>query len=160
MLDLEDMIQQSALFLEMNQSQLIDFLHMTNYKLEQLLSNEATYSYDVYRALLILAHNFNVVVDSDYLSKKSSFSFFRKKLSSYYETGGNRDILPYLIGIDSWEQEFSKVIISGKQKFVVNTFYSGYQGIPDQLKYFCEVPDFYPAITSELKAKIYKKKDS
>lgn len=160
MLDLEAMVQQSTHFLEMESSQLLDFLHMTNIELKQLFSDDSTFSYDVYWALLILTHNFNMVVDSNYLSRKGAFSFLSKKLSSYYKVGGNRDVFPYLIGIDSWEEKLSNVVTASKQEFVVNTICYGYEGLPEQLKFFCEVPDFYPTVSAEMREKIYQKKDS
>lgn len=136
----------------------LKFLESTNLVLQSILKDECSYSYDVYYSLLILSHNFRVGVNSSYLNEKGEYSYLKQKIISYYNAGGNREFLPYLAGLScDYERDLQNAIMLSKQKFVVSTFYKGYQGLPNELKYFCELPDFYPAISPELKDKIYEK---
>lgn len=160
MKNLETLIYKSTCFFQMNHSEMIATLQDINQELGLILSDTTTYSYDVYRTLLILTHNFNTFMNPDYLVRATEYSYFNRKLTAYYEGGGSKEILPYLCGIDCYQSDLEATVLHGKQKFVVTSFYSFYQGIPEQLKYFCEVPDFYPELTTDIKDKIYEKKDS
>lgn len=136
----------------------LDFLESTNLVLQSILKDESSYSYDVYYSLLILSHNFRIGMDLSYLEQKGEYSYLKQKISSYYSVGGNREILPYLAGLNcNYEKDIQEAIKLSKQKFIVSTFYKGYQGLPDELKYFCELPDFYPTVSQQLKDKIYEK---
>lgn len=138
--------------------ELLVFLEGTNNILRGILDDVESYSYDVYYALLILTHNFRMITNPDYLKNKGEYSYFKKKISSYYRSGGNRDILTYILSFDDeQQQEIVKLIEKSKQEFVILSFYKGYQGLPEELKHFCEVPDFYPEISNDLVKSIFKK---
>lgn len=143
----------------MKDADLLIFLEKTNNILKDILKDEESYSYDVYYALLILTHNYRIIIKPNYFSVINECNYFKRKISSYYKAGGNREILTYLIDIDSsLKEEIVKIIFESKQQFVLSTFCKGYQGIPNELKYFCELPDFYPEICDDLKDKIFMKK--
>lgn len=46
----------------------------------------------------------------------------------------------------------------GKEQFVISSFIRPFFGIPNDLKKFCEVPDFYPDVSNDIIEKIYQKK--
>jgi len=143
----------------MKPSDLLVYLEKTNNILKDILKDEESYSYDVYYALLILTHNFRILISPNYFRVISECNYFKSKISSYYKAGGNREVLPYLIDIDSsLKEEIGNIIFESKQQFVFSIFCKGYQGIPNELKYFCELPDFYPEICDDLKDKIFMKK--
>lgn len=149
--------QQSVNMQKMNPLELLIFLEGTNNNLKSIIEDEKSYSYDVYYALMLLTHNFRMLSDSNYLKDKSEYSYFEKKICSYYRNGGNRDIIPYMLGFDSLK-EAANFISRSKQEFILLSYYKQYQGLPEELKYFCEVPDFYPEITDDIVKNIFIRK--
>ena len=144
---------------KMNPLELLVFLEGASSLLRNILDDDTSYSYDVYYGLLVLNHNFRTIAKPDYLKNGGEYSYFKKKIDSYYTFGGNRELEGYLLGLDSYQREdIYKTIKSGKQKFILSVFYKKYQGLPEELKHFCEVPDFYPEVTSDLIGSIIKKK--
>lgn len=159
--DLISLTYQSVHILKMDSDTLMTYMNQTNQLLGDILKDEDTFSYDIYWSLLILNHNFRSAMNSEYLNDNGQYSYFKKKITSYYENGGNREILPYLIGFNQQEKEkLGETIIHSQQQFIVNTFCRGYEGLSNELKHFCEVPDFYPEITPDIVKKVYMKKDS
>lgn len=159
MKDLVDIAQKSVNMDKMNTFELLIFLEGTNNIIKSIIDNDKSYSYDVYYALMILTHNFKMISNSDYLKNKNEYSYFEKKICSYYRTGGNRDVLPYMIKFNSLKElGINDSIRRSKQEFILLTFYRQHQGIPEELKHFCEVPDFYPEITDDLVKTIFTKR--
>ena len=117
--------------------------------LDSIIYQDDSYSYEAYRTLLIINHNFRSFINSSYLNEAGNLSFLSHQIKSYYAYGGNQDIISYLVDIDSYDDKLLEVELQGKQQFVVRCFTTPFCGIPDDLKKFCECPDFYPEITSE-----------
>lgn len=157
--DLVNIARKSVAMKNMNSLELLIFLGGVNTCLQKILEDEKTYSYDVYYALMILTHNFRIITNPNYLKDKSEYSYFKKKINSYYRNGGNKEVSSYLIGVDSsLNCDIEETIMQSKKEFVLLSFYKGYSGLPEELKHFCEVPDFYPEITGNLVEAILKKK--
>lgn len=142
----------------MNSFELLSFLEKINNTLESILSDEDSYSFDIYFVLTILTHNFKMIINPKYLLGRE-YNYFKKKISSYYKAGGNREILPYLTDLDSFfKKDIADTVIQSKQEFILTTIFRGYSGLPEELKYFCEIPDFYPIISEKLRNNIFMKK--
>lgn len=136
----------------------VEILNNMNRVLDSIIYQDDSYSYEAYRTLLIINHNFRSFINSSYLNEAGNLSFLSHQIKSYYAYGGNQDIISYLVDIDSYDDKLLEVELQGKQQFVVRCFTTPFCGIPDDLKKFCECPDFYPEITSEIVQKIYQKK--
>lgn len=157
--DLVNIAHKSVIMKKMNSLELLVFLGEVNCCLQNVLENEKSYSYDVYYALMILTHNFRTIANPNYLNDKNEYSYFKKKINSYYRNGGNKEVSSYLIGLNSsLKNDIEETIMHSKKEFVLLSFYKGYNGLPEELKHFCEVPDFYPEITGDLVVAILKKK--
>lgn len=155
----EMLVRMSQKFSSQNGETIISDLDTMNFYLANLLRDDSTYSYDAYWSLMIITHNFQKLLDPRYLENYQKRSFFHRKLRLYYENGGTREVTPYLNDLSSTEISILEdVVLSGKQRFVCRTFFYGYHGLPEQLKFFCELPDFYPNVSEEAKAKLYEKK--
>ena len=92
------------------------------------------------------------------MDSSSNLSFLSYQIKIYYAYGGNKDILPYLLNLDEYEDTLRSVELSGKEQFVVRSFVRSFCGILVELKNLCEVPDFYPKIGLNIIQKIYQKK--
>ena len=136
----------------------ISVLNNMNRVLDSIIYQDDSYSYEAYRALLIINHNFRSFLNPNYLNDKRNLSFLSHQIKNYYAYGGNQDIISYLADIDYYKDILLKVELQGKQQFVLRSFSVPFSGIPDDLKKFCECPDFYPEITPEIVQKIYQKK--
>lgn len=152
------LIDKSCHFSDMNKEIFLDTLYQINDVLDSIIYHDETYSYEAYRSLLILNHNFRIYLKPNYLDCKRDLSFLSHQIKNYYSCGGNRDILPYLLNIDKYQDIFCQVEILGKEQFVVSSFIKPFSGIPNNLKKFCEVPDFYPDVTDEIIEKVHQKK--
>ena len=152
------LIDESYRFLDKDNNSFLNTLYDMNCILESIIYQDNTYSYEAYRSLLILNHNFRTFLNSNYLDSKSNLSFLSYQIKSYYAYGGNKDILPYLLNLDKYGDILRSVELRGKEQFVVRSFVRPFCGIPEELKNLCEVPDFYPKIGLNLIQKIYQKK--
>lgn len=152
------LIDESCCFSDMDSTTLLDTLYRMNTVLGSIIYQNDTYSYEAYRSLLILNHNFRMFLNPDYLENKGDLSFLSYQIKSYYASGGNQDILPYLSNIVKYYDTLYQMEVSGKKQFVVSSFIRPFSGIPNDLKKFCEVPDFYPNISSDIIEKIHQKK--
>lgn len=132
----------------------ISVLNNMNRVLDSIIYQDDSYSYEAYRALLIINHNFRSFLNPNYLNNKRNLSFLSHQIKNYYAYGGNQDIISYLADIDYYKDILLKVELQGKQQFVLRSFSVPFSGIPDDLKKFCECPDFYPEISEEIKLKI------
>ena len=121
----------------------------SNVDLDYKLSVDDSYSYEAYRALLIINHNFKSFLNPNYLGKPGNLSYLSYQIKMYYAYGGNQDIISYLVDIDSYHDKLLEVELQGKQQFVLRSFSIPFSGIPDDLKKLCECPDFYSETTSE-----------
>lgn len=132
----------------------ISVLNNMNRVLDSIIYQDDSYSYEAYRALLIINHNFRSFLNPNYLNDKRNLSFLSHQIKNYYAYGGNQDIISYLADIDYYKDILLKVELQGKQQFVLRSFSVPFSGIPNDLKKFCECPDFYPEISEEIKLKI------
>ena len=89
------LIDESYRFLDKDNNSFLNTLYDMNCILESIIYQDNTYSYEAYRSLLILNHNFRTFLNSNYLDSKSNLSFLSYQIKSYYAYGGNKDILPY-----------------------------------------------------------------
>ena len=152
-------IKESCEFSNMDVSRLLESLNSINHTLKSIVYHDDTFSYDSYRMLLILNHNFRNCLDSSYLKTISNLSFLSYQVRAYYNYGGTEEILPYLSNLDlSIKRNLEGCVLQGKQQFVLSCFVKPYNGIPNEMKNFCEVPSFYPKVSDELQEKIYKKR--
>ena len=152
------LIDKSCHFSDMNRDTLLDTLHQINDILDSIIYHDDTYSYEAYRALLILNHNFRTCLNPNYLDSKGDLSFLSYQIKGYYAAGGNQDILPYLSNIVKYHDTLRQMETFGKEQFVISSFIRPFSGIPNDLKKFCEVPDFYPDVSNDIIEKIYQKK--
>lgn len=152
------LIDKSCHFSDMNRNTLLDALHQINDILDSIIYHDDTYSYEAYRTLLILNHNFRMCLNPNYLDNKGDLSFLSYQIKNYYAAGGNQDILPYLSDTVKYYSFLYQAEILGKEQFVISSFIRPFSGIPNDLKKFCEVPDFYPNITNDIMEKIHQKK--
>ena len=135
-----------------------EVLNNMNRVLDTIIYQDDSYSYEAFRTLLIINHNFRSFLNSNYLNDKRDLSFLSHQIKNYYAYGGNQDIISYLADVDYYQDILLKVELQGKQQFVLRSFSLPFSGIPDDLKKLCECPDFYPEITPEIVQKIYQKK--
>lgn len=126
-----------------------EVLNNMNRVLDTIIYQDDSYSYEAYRALLIINHNFKSFLNPNYLGKPGNLSYLSYQIKMYYAYGGNQDIISYLVDIDSYHDKLLEVELQGKQQFVLRSFSIPFFGIPDDLKKLCECPDFYSDTTSE-----------
>lgn len=143
---------------QFDNNNIISSLSNINWVLDSIVYQDDAYSFESYRTLLILNHNFRAFLDPDYLGQKANLSFLSYQIKAYYAYGGNEDIIFYLTNLGLYKERLLEAELLGKEIFVVRCFVSPFLGIPEDLKKLCECPDFYPEITSEIIKKIYQKK--
>ena len=69
------LIDESYRFLDKDNNSFLNTLYDMNCILESIIYQDNTYSYEAYRSLLILNHNFRTFLNSNYLDSKSNLSF-------------------------------------------------------------------------------------
>jgi len=152
------LIDESNHFLDENNNTVINTLYDINCILKSIIFHDDTYSYEAYRCLLILNHNFRTFLNPNYLDSRPALSFLSYQIKNYYSYGGSEDILPYLLNLENYEDFLHRMELQGKEQFVVRSFVRPFRGIPEELKTLCEIPDFYPKISLSMIQKIYQKK--
>ena len=135
----------------------ISVLNNMNRVLDSIIYQDDSYSYEAFRTLLIINHNFRSFLNSNYLNDKRDLSFLSHQIKNYYAYGGNQDIISYLADIDYYKNILLKVELQGKQQFVLRSFSLPFSGIPDDLKKLCECPDFIQKLHQRLFRKYIKK---
>ena len=66
-----------------------------NRVLDSIIYQDDSYSYEAFRTLLIINHNFRSFLNSNYLNDKRDLSFLSHQIKNYYAYGGNQDIISY-----------------------------------------------------------------
>ena len=70
----------------------ISVLNSMNRVLDSIIYQDDSYSYEAYRALLIINHNFRSFLNPNYLNDKRNLSFLSHQIKNYYAYGGNHFI--------------------------------------------------------------------
>ena len=92
----------------------VEILNNMNRVLDSIIYQDDSYSYEAYRTLLIINHNFRSFINPSYLNETGNLSFLSHQIKSYYAYGGNQDIISYLVDIDSYDDKLLEVELQGK----------------------------------------------